>query len=529
MNDKKLFVILFVLVALLLAACSSAAPAIVTQLTPVAVEKTTEPLAQAIVAAPTAAQMAMAPTERAPAEVKPEPAGPFPIGRFVSEHNNSMAYQYNDDGTFEFYYSGKEPVFVGKYSVDGNLITIENPSETEAKCIGEMTYKWSFDGSKLTFAPTSDDPCKPRREANADTYFLAASPIPEIKIDAADYSYTEPDTVNAGWVRVILTNSGQEPHHVQFMRLNDGVSMEQFGEALKQGEGPAMALVSQVGGVGAVAPGGSAQAVLNLPDGEYAILCLIPSATDHAPHFAKGMIKSLTVQPANGIAAEEPSADLIVSLVDFAFDLPEIIPAKPVTIKVVNEGPEAHEFNILRLVDGKTFEDVTQYLAAPDGPPPFIPMGGMNGLDVGLSGYIEADLQPGAYVAICNIPSPKAEGHPHFTLGMIRQFTVEAQGAASFPTGKFVSVHDQGIAYQFNPDGTFGFYFGSAQPVAQGTYKVVGSLLSVINPDETDPQCQGSVTYQWAYDGKNLTFSPLGDDTCRLRRESFGDTYTVTE
>jgi hypothetical protein len=49
----------------------------------------------------------------------------------------------------------------------------------------------------------------------------------------------------------------------------------------------------------------------------------------------------------------------------------------------------------------------------------------MNGLGVGASGYVEIDFEPGTYVAICNIPSPKAEGHPHFTLGMLKEFTVE--------------------------------------------------------------------------------------------------------
>lgn len=524
MKEKRYFVIWFVLMVMLMAACSSAAPTVVTQPTSAAVEKTVELAAQTIATLPAAAT-----TEAPPAEVKPESAGPFPVGRFVSENNKSIAVQYNEDGTFEFYDSGKAPVFIGNYSVEGNLITIVNPSETEARCIGEMTYQWSFDGKKLTFAPTSDDPCKPRREANADTYILAASTLPEMTIDAADYSYTAPETVNAGWVRVTLTNSGQEPHHVQFMRLNDGISLGQFEEALKQGEGPALALVSQVGGVGAVAPGSSAQVVINLPAGEYAIMCFIPSASDHAPHFAKGMLKSLTVEPAGVAITDEPTADLTVRLVDFAFDMPEIMPAKPLNIKVVNDGPEAHEFNILRLADGKTFEDAMLYLAAPDGPPPFIPVGGMNGLDVGLSGYIVANLQPGAYLAICNIPSPKAEGHPHFTLGMVRQFNVQAQTAASFPTGKFVSVNDKTVAYQFNPDGSFGFYFGGAQPVVEGRYTVVGNLLSVNNPSETDPSCQGSITYKWAYDGKSLTFSPLSDDACRLRRESFGDTYVFTQ
>lgn len=34
------------------------------------------------------------------------------------------------------------------------------------------------------------------------------------------------------------------------------------------------------------------------------------------------------------------------------------------------------------------------------------------------------DFQPGTYAAIFYIPGARAEGHPHFTLGMIRQLTI---------------------------------------------------------------------------------------------------------
>lgn len=264
-------------------------------------------------------------------------------------------------------------------------------------------------------AAPSAAPTEPAEEPNS---------IPEITIDAADFSYTAPDSINAGWVRIKLTNGGKEPHHVQFLRLNDAVTLEQFQEALQQGEGPALALVKNMGGVGAIAPTGSAQAIVNLTAGDYVLICFVPSPSDHVPHLAKGMIKHITVQESTGAAAKEPTADLTVMMKDFLFDLPETLPAGPKIIKVINNGPEPHELNLLRLAEGKTVEDVKQFLAAPNGPPPFMPVGGINGLDAGLSGYIEFDFQPGTYVAICNIPSPKAEGHPHSTLGMIKAFTV---------------------------------------------------------------------------------------------------------
>jgi hypothetical protein len=272
--------------------------------------------------------------------------------------------------------------------------------------------------------PTAVPTAKPKptdvpAEPTAD-----AAALPEIAIDAADYSYAAPETIVAGWVRVILTNSGTEPHHVQFLRLNDGVTVKQFEDALKQAEGPALAMTKQVGGVGAVHPGGTAQAVINLPAGEYVILCLIPSPADKTAHHAKGMIKSLTVSVGDN-QATEPEATLSVQLKDFMFDLPDSLPAGKMVIKVTNEGPEPHEFNIMRLEDGKTKEDVLQFLGGAGSPPPFAPIGGMNGLDVGLSGYAELELAPGNYVAICNIPSPKGNGAPHFMLGMIKEFTIK--------------------------------------------------------------------------------------------------------
>jgi uncharacterized cupredoxin-like copper-binding protein len=412
MKTDKAFVMMLVLMVLILSACSSNAPA---AMPPVAATPTESP-----VDIPTAI----------PNEPPAVTAAKFPTGRFVSVNDGALAHQFNNDGTFAFLI-GEVPVVQGTYRTEGDFYIELSNDDTDPKCQEHPTYKWSFDGNTLTFAPVSEDSCRGRREAFADTYKVMADSLPEITIDAADFSYTAPENVGSGWVRVNLTNSGQEPHHVQFLRLNDGVTMEQFQEALKQGEGPALALVSQVGGVGAVAPGGSAQSVINLPAGAYAILCFIPSPADQTPHFAKGMIKSLTVQEASTTSVNEPSADLTVRLKDFTFDMPASLPAGLMVIQVINDGPEPHELNLMRLEEGKDLQDALQFLTAPDGPPPFVPVGGMNGLDVGLSGYIEYDFQPGNYLAICNIPSPKAEGHPHFTLGMVKQFTVGSTEASN--------------------------------------------------------------------------------------------------
>jgi hypothetical protein len=143
------------------------------------------------------------------------------------------------------------------------------------------------------------------------------------------------------------------------------------------------------------------------------------------PHLTKGMIQALSIGAAGENMPKEPTAGLTIRLRDYTFEMPAELPSGQTMIQVVNDGPEPHELNILALEEGKTAEDVAGYLADPNGPPPFRPVGGMNGLDPEKFGYMELNLAPGKYVAICNIPSPKAQGHPHFTLGMIHEFSVK--------------------------------------------------------------------------------------------------------
>lgn len=347
--------------------------------------------------------------------------------------------------------------------------------------------------------------------------------IPEIKVDAADFSYTAPETINAGWVRFVLTNSGAEPHHLQFLRMNDGVSVRQFEDALKQAEGPALALVKHMGGVGAVHPGGSASAVFNFPAGEYVMLCFISSPSDQMQHQAKGMIKSLTVQAGDGVMAAAPKADMTVRLKDFTFEMPDSLPAGPLSIQVINDGPEPHEFNILQLADGKTVNDVIQFFSGAGGPPPFAPVGGVNGLETGLSGYAEVNLGPGTYVAICNIPSPKAGGHQHFELGMIQEFTVPS--AAAFPTGTLHRADDKSKGLQFNADGTFVVLDGTMQQ-AKGTYGVKGDVYT---EESNNAGCVSPMHYRYTFDGANLKFYPVEDpakDGCTSRAADFNEAVT---
>jgi hypothetical protein len=237
-----------------------------------------------------------------------------------------------------------------------------------------------------------------------------------------------PDTIVSGLTSLDFRNTGDEPHHIQLLRLNENVTFEQFTTALAQGEGPALALVSMDGGVGQIVRGGAAESIVNLRPGSYVAICFVPSP-DGVPHFVKGMVKPIrvTAAPAGAIPAAAPQVAGTVIMRDFSYDMPSTLSAGRTVYRVLNEGPQQpHETNIVKLENGKTLADVTNFVKAPaaaGGPPPFTPVGGMQGLSVNASNFMVTQLQPGNYAAVCFIPDPSS-GKSHLELGMGKEFSV---------------------------------------------------------------------------------------------------------
>lgn len=75
--------------------------------------------------------------------------------------------------------------------------------------------------------------------------------------------------------------------------------------------------------------------MLNLREGNYVLLCFIPSA-DGVPHLAKGMVKPLQVMAASQDGAQAPKADLSIALKDFGFEMPAQVKAGRQTWEIKN-------------------------------------------------------------------------------------------------------------------------------------------------------------------------------------------------
>ncbi len=148
------------------------------------------------------------------------------------------------------------------------------------------------------------------------------------------------------------------------MRLNDGITLQQFGAAMQSG-GPeaALGLVTGYGGPGTVAPGGTQAVAVNLVAGNYIMLCFV-SDEDGVPHVAKGMIAPFEVAPPPSTAVP-PAASATVTMRDFTFDIPALTAGRQ-TLQVTNQGPQLHEMGLVKAGPGATLEPAGSRQRHPD-------------------------------------------------------------------------------------------------------------------------------------------------------------------
>jgi hypothetical protein len=135
-------------------------------------------------------------------------------------------------------------------------------------------------------------------------------------------------------------------------------------------------------------------------------------------------------------ASAAPAANVVHVLAkDFSFDAPAQVPAGLTTMHLMNEGKEVHQAQIIKLTDGKTFDDFSAAMKAmkPGTPPPswVVPVGGPNAAPPGGTAAATSTLEPGNYALVCFIPSTDAV--PHAMKGMTRGLVVTPSTAAAVP------------------------------------------------------------------------------------------------
>jgi hypothetical protein len=253
----------------------------------------------------------------------------------------------------------------------------------------------------------------------------AAPPLPAgarvVPVVTHEYAFVLPDSLPEGLTTFRLRNEGQQPHHLMLYRLEPGKSFADVSVALHAG-GAHPAWMHAVGGPNAVPHGGEAIGTVLLLPGHYVAFCHVKSP-DRVLHFAKGMMKALTVTAMAAPVAPWPAADLTITLRDYTFAW-----SRPPTrgwhrIAVRNLGAQRHEFILSRLKPGSTSSDFIAWMNTQRGPPPVVAWGGTTDLPAGGRMVIDVYFAPGTYSAVCRVRDA-GNGRPHDEHGMYTQFSV---------------------------------------------------------------------------------------------------------
>ncbi len=246
-----------------------------------------------------------------------------------------------------------------------------------------------------------------------------------VVVTATDFAFQAPDSVPAGLAMIHLVNKGPSVHHLQLVQVDSGKTLADLMAAMKN-PGPPPAWVHFVGGPNALAPTGVDTAVVyaTLAAGNYALLCFVPDSAGR-PHFTLGMARALTVTAANTTPMLAPQADVVIHLKDYDFTVMGNLTAGAHTIRVINDGPQAHEVTLFQMAPRKKAMDMVKWVLDQHmrGMPPAKPIGGVSGLDPHGSATMQVTLAKGSYGLICFLPDAK-DGKEHALHGMVKDLTV---------------------------------------------------------------------------------------------------------
>ena len=241
-----------------------------------------------------------------------------------------------------------------------------------------------------------------------------------VRVTGEDFKFDAPDVIPAGLTEFRFLNKGPALHHLAILKLTGGKTIDDL-RAVLANPGPPPSWVKEFGGANAAVPGEESNATLSLTPGNYALICFVDIGGP--PHFAKGMVRALRVVPSKE-ANPRPAASATMTLLDYSFKLSGPIRAGKRTIRVRNVGKQHHEVQLVQLPPGKSAKDMMDWLGKMEGPPPGKALGGVAGMEAGMTEYFTADFAPGKYALICFLPDAK-DGKPHFAHGMLQEITVK--------------------------------------------------------------------------------------------------------
>ena len=289
---------------------------------------------------------------------------------------------------------------------------------------------------------------------------LSAGQSHDIAFTTDGVTFTGPASGPAGWTKFALTNQGQDRGHMAIIKLVEGKTVADFTSFIQQNpDSPLPEWALGYGGPGQVEAGATSVAIIQLEEGDYALVRYVTDDT-LTSRPDPGSVQPYAVTPSTdaGIA---PEVTAHVELFDYGIivqpagrDVAGMVThTSPLdtgfnVVEVVNQGPQIHEVRFLELEKGKDVSDspgwvmgresssggvpivrplpeISEDGTGPSSPPIGKAVGGVMALRPGGTAYFTTDIIQGNYFAYDTLINTET-GESMILKYMTRQFQATA-------------------------------------------------------------------------------------------------------
>ena len=259
------------------------------------------------------------------------------------------------------------------------------------------------------------------------------------------------DTIPSGWVTLRYKNASPQTHFLMVDDYPEGKTVDTINMVVMPVFDEGMKLINEgkpdegfaafgklpvwfpeikfLGGTGLVSPGHVATTTMKLNPGIYFFECYVKMSNGMF-HTSMGMLKKVIVSNEDS-GITEPKADIPVEIsstegIVFNDSISAGMHTFSVHFKdqIVHENFVGHDVSLAKLDDTADLDNLNMWMdwSNPKGliePAPLgvTFLGGINNMLAGDTGYFTANLEPGRYVLISEVPNPESKK-------MLKTFTV---------------------------------------------------------------------------------------------------------
>ncbi len=275
-----------------------------------------------------------------------------------------------------------------------------------------------------------------------------------VEIVTKNMDFQAPDTITSGWHTFRYSNNSTETHFFLLDKYPEGKTIEDAAKEVGPPFQKGMDLIiagkpdeankmfgtlpewfSKVvfsGGSGLIGPGRTAELDLKIEPGYYVIECYVKMANGMF-HSSMGMVKQLIVVPETATEEmKEIKPDVTISLSnENGMELTGNFKKGKQTVEVnfidqkVYENFVGHDVNLVKTTEGADLNALQSWMnwVNPAGltspvPEGFTFLGGINDMPAGSKAYFSADLEPGEYVLIAEVPDAENKK-------LMKKFTIQ--------------------------------------------------------------------------------------------------------